>query len=136
MVRKKILITGGAGMIGKAVIKTLFNKYNLIILDTIGQIDRNKRFLEKRRNKNFKYFKINILNKGKLNKYFKKVNYVIHLAAMLGVKNTEDNQKMCWRVNFEGTRNVLEASLIHKVEKFIFSSSSEVYGEQKSKKKK
>ena len=135
MVRKKILITGGVGMIGKALIKTLSNKYNLIVLDTKGQIDRNKKFLKKRRNENFKYFKINILNKKKLNKYFKKVNYVIHLAAMLGVKNTEDNQKKCWKINFEGTRNVLEASLIHKAEKFIFSSSSEVYGEQKSKKK-
>ena len=135
MVRKKILITGGAGMIGKAVIKTLFNKYDLVILDTNGQIDRNKKFLEKRRNKNFKYFKVNILNKRKLNKYFKKVNCVIHLAAMLGVKNTEDNQKKCWRINYDGTRNVLEASLTHKVEKFIFSSSSEVYGEQISKKK-
>jgi len=48
---------------------------------------------------------------------------------MLGVKKTEDNKLSCIEVNINGTENVLNAAVAHGVKKFVFASSSEVYGE-------
>ena len=135
MVKNKILITGGAGMIGKALIHVLQKNYSLTVLDKRSQIKRNENFIKTFNPKKVKFHSLDILKKKELNKYFKNVKYVIHLAAMLGVKKTEKNKKNCWKVNFIGTKNVTEACLTNKVERLIFSSSSEVYGEQRLKKK-
>lgn len=54
---------------------------------------------------------------------------VIHLAATLGVVNTEENPIKTLDTNTGGTRNILEACRINDVKKIILSSSSEVYGE-------
>ena len=47
MLKKKILITGGAGMIGKALVSLLHKKYSLIILDKKSQLERNRYFFKK-----------------------------------------------------------------------------------------
>ena len=54
---------------------------------------------------------------------------MIHLAAFLGVKNTEIDKLKCLNVNILGTKNVLDFCVKKKIKKIIFSSSSEVYGE-------
>ena len=54
---------------------------------------------------------------------------VIHLAAILGVKRTEDNKLQCLNVNVNGTENILNACLQNENTHFLFGSSSEVYGE-------
>lgn len=135
MLKKKILITGGLGMIGQALIKILCKNYSLIILDRGSQITRNRNFIKIFGKKNVEFFSADILKKSKIKKFFKNVTYVIHLAAVLGVKKTENRKTYCWKVNFIGTKNVIELSLFNNVKKIIFSSSSEVYGEQKTKKK-
>ena len=89
MPKQKILITGGAGMIGKALIRILYKNYYLIVLDKKSQIKRNKKYIKSFKNKGVDFYSIDILQKRKLNKYFKNIKYVIHLAAMLGVSKTE-----------------------------------------------
>ena len=59
----------------------------------------------------------------------KKIDIVIHLAAFLGVRNTERDKLKCLNTNILGTINVLNFCKKKKVGKIIFSSSSEVYGE-------
>lgn len=135
MSKHQILITGGAGMIGKALTKILFKKYNLTVLDVKSQILRNKKYIKSFKNKGVKFYNADILQKKNIAKYFRNVKYVVHLAAMLGVKRTEKRKNNCWRVNFIGTKNVVENCLSNNVERIIFSSSSEVYGEQKTNKK-
>jgi len=56
-------------------------------------------------------------------------DYVIHLAAMLGVKRTESSPLQCLNVNVQGTINLLEACVREQVKKVVLASSSEVYGE-------
>ena len=135
MSKQKILITGGAGMIGKALIRILYKNYSLTVLDKKSQIKRNKKYIKNFKKKGVNFNSIDILEKKKLNKFFRNIKYVIHLAAMLGVSKTEKKKYNCWKVNFVGTKNVVEASASNNVQRIIFSSSSEVYGEQKSKKK-
>ena len=81
---KKVLITGGSGFIGSYLInKLLLNGYK------VNSIDVKNNLLIK--NKNYKFFKGDIFNTKILNSATKNCDSIIHLAASLGVKNTDDN---------------------------------------------
>jgi UDP-glucose 4-epimerase len=120
----KILITGVSGCIGNAVAKELLAKgYDVIGIDT--QV-LNKNF----QNSKFKFINGSILDKTFLRDAVAGCDAVVHLAAHLGVKRTEVNRLRCLDINVDGTKNVLEAAhSTGTVKKFIFASSSEVYGE-------
>ncbi len=133
----RILVTGSSGFIGFHLVKYLLKK------NTVLGIDNNNKYysekLKKRRlkllkkNKNFTFKKINILNKKKLNDIFLKFKpqIVFHLAGQPGVLYSLSNPKSYYTNNILATKSISQISLKHKVSKFIFSSSSSVYGEQK-----
>ena len=122
---KKIGITGGSGFIGHQIISLLLEKkYKVKSCD----LAKPKNFLLK--NKNFQFKKINLFDEKKLSTFFSDVDCVIHLAAYLGVLNTEKNPLECLDTNILGTKSILNVISKNKIKKFIFSSSSEVYGDQ------
>src|SRR3989338_8348782 len=59
----------------------------------------------------------------------KGVDFVLHQAALRSVPRSMHNPKEYNEVNIDGTLNMLEASLKNKVRRFVFASSSSVYGE-------
>jgi UDP-glucose 4-epimerase len=127
---RKIFITGGLGLIGKELIKNLNDSdYELTVTDLKKQLVRYKDFIRLYKSSKVKFLECDITNLKKVVYYSKKQDCIIHLAAMLGVKNTETNIQKCWDTNTHGTENIVEACNINKVKKLIFSSSSEVYGE-------
>lgn len=79
----------------------------------------------------FKFIKLDIRDKSGLEKLFKKEKFdkVVHLAAMAGVPYSLKKPLLYTNVNVDGTQSLLEASEKHKIKKFIFISSSSVYGE-------
>jgi UDP-glucuronate 4-epimerase len=133
----KILITGVAGFIGFSLAKELLKKnylvYGIDNMDRYYSVKYKKfrlKFLNK--NKNFYFSKINIEDKTKITKYFKKNNfdYIFHFAAQAGVRYSNINPKKYIDTNLYGYLNLLEA--ITKKPKCIFyASSSSIYGEQK-----
>lgn len=127
----KILITGGAGMIGFSLANNLLeNGFDVKIFDLKGQIDRRKDEIEKiSKHKKLQYEVGTIMDKWSVALAAKDCEVVIHLAAMLGVKRTEDNKLLCMDINVNGTENVLNACIHNNVKHFILASSSEVYGE-------
>ena len=126
MINNEILVTGGAGTIGVELVRILSkNKFKVSILDLPEQIKESKKYLPK----NIKIFEGSILDKSTLIRAIDKKKIVVHLAASLGVKNTEENSYRCYQINVRGTENILDVCLQKKVKKFIFASSSEVYGE-------
>ena len=125
--KKKILVTGANGFIGKELVNQLSaKKYKIVCFD----LNFDETF---KKNKNVEIFKGTILNKYKLFKAMKSCSHVIHLAAALGVQYTEKNRLECFKINIEGTKNVLDACIKRNIKKIIFSSSSEVYGNQNKK---
>jgi len=122
---KKIGITGGSGFIGHQITSLLLEKNYKIKSCDLHKPKKN--FLK---NKNYKFKKINLFDKKKLENFFSDVDCVIHLAASLGVLNTEKNPLECLDVNILGTKAVLDVVRKNKIKKIIFSSSSEVYGDQ------
>lgn len=121
----KVLVTGGGGFIGSAMIKKLLEK-NF----EVKAFDLGIQFEENPPPENTEVYKGSILDKNDLMRAMSGCDYVVHLAAALGVKRTETERLSTLNINIQGTVNVLEACVKDNIKKIVFSSSSEVYGEQ------
>ena len=122
---EKILVTGGGGFIGSAVVKQLIAEGNAVrVFDLAEQINRNKP------PKEAEIYKGSILDTNDLTNAMEGCSHVMHFAAMLGVKKTETRRLDCLTVNMQGANNILEGCVKDGVKKILFASSSEVYGEQ------
>ncbi|MBI4779114.1 NAD-dependent epimerase/dehydratase family protein [Candidatus Falkowbacteria bacterium] len=132
---RKILITGGAGFIGAHTAKKLIEeKYEIVIIDNLNDYydpklkkDRLKIFLGGLK---FKFYKADISNYKQLEKIFVKHKFdcICHLAAQAGVRYSLTNPWLYEKTNIAGTLNLLELAKINKIKKFVFASSSSVYG--------
>jgi UDP-glucose 4-epimerase len=121
----RILVTGGAGSIGLEVAHTLLSQgHKVTIFDLAEQLDRVEL------PSGVDAFRGSILDPVAIHYALQGHEFVIHLAARLGVKRTEVERLVCLNVNINGMVNILEAAVKEKVQKILFSSSSEVYGEQ------
>jgi UDP-glucose 4-epimerase len=125
---KKVLVTGGAGFIGSNLVDKLVEAgHRVIILDSLvtGNLDNLKKYKKK-----IKFAKIDIFkaNENVLQKYFDKVEWVIHLAALADIVPSITNPKDYFNTNVAGTFKILEAARKSKVKKFIYAASASCYG--------
>jgi nucleoside-diphosphate-sugar epimerase len=122
---KNILITGGTGFIGSNICSSLVKQnYKLTIFDNnfrgkLKRLDKIK--------KNIKFIKGDIRNKKSLEKSFKNIDTVIHLAFINGTQHFYDRPIDVMEVGIKGIFNVLELSSKYRVKNFFLASSSEVY---------
>jgi UDP-glucose 4-epimerase len=120
-------VTGGAGFIGSHLVnKLLLEGYEVTVLDDLSS--------SKTENLNLKDAKLHFLkgdirNIGAVKKALKNVKVVFHLAAIIDVAFSIKEPLLVNNVNVGGSLNVLNESVKHNVEKFIFASSCAVYGE-------
>ncbi len=135
---KKILITGAAGFIGFNLCKLLLSKtykvYGIDNFDNYYSVSlKKKRVKILKEKKNFFFRKLDIINKKKLTNFFKNKNFdfVIHLAAQAGVRYSLLNPQKYIDTNIFGFLNIIDLSKKNNVKKFIYASSSSVYGESK-----
>lgn len=133
-----ILITGAAGFIGSHVSRNLLaNGHSVLGLDNFNdyysQVTKkwNVARLEHDFPHNFRMIKGDILNEKLLEDLFveNKISKVCHLAARAGVRHSIEMPKLYEETNIRGTLNLLEISRKHDIEKFVYASSSSVYGE-------
>ncbi len=121
----KFLVTGGAGFIGSHLSETLITRGNeVVIIDnqSTGSV-RNLSGISAK----VKLITGDILNKTLLEKYVAEADYVVHLAAALGVFNIVNKPLQSLKTNIQGTENILE--LADKYRKpVLIASTSEVYG--------
>ena len=132
-----LIVTGGAGFIGSNLSeKLLAEGNNVICIDNFNEyydpaIKRNN--VEALKNDKFKLYEGDILDRIFLAKVFSenKIDIVIHLAAMAGVRPSINNPFICYNVNVIGTLNILEVMKEYNVKNMIFASSSSLYGNNK-----
>jgi len=125
----KYLVTGGAGFIGSHVVDRLLKEgHSVIVLDNFSS-GKEENLAE---HDNLLVYKKSVCDN--LNELFEKHKFdaVFHLAAIPEVQLSIDKPKETHEVNVNGTLNLLEACRKHCVNRFIFSSSTAVYGEQES----
>ena len=132
-----ILVTGAAGFIGSHLCEALIKEHDVIGIDNFCdfydiKIKRNNiKGLGKC--DNFQIIKADIRSKSELEDVFShhKFDLIIHLAAMAGVRPSIVDPVLYTEVNINGTVNLLEQCKKHGIKKFIFASSSSVYGNNK-----
>ena len=134
------LISGCAGFIGYHISDFLCKKYKrskVIGFDNLNNFYsiklKKKRISNLKKNKNFFFKKIDLEDKKSLSDLFKKkrIKIVFHLGAQAGVRDSLRIPKSYFKSNFKGFINIINLSKINNVKKFIFASSSSVYGDQK-----
>ena len=121
----KYLVTGGAGFIGSHLVEKLLITGNQVtIVDNLStSTTKNLASIEKR----VIFVKSNILDKSIIDKLVSECDYVVHLAAALGVLNIVNKPLESLKTNLQGTEIVLEAAAKYK-KPVLIASTSEIYG--------
>lgn len=132
---KTILVTGAAGFIGSSLAEELIEEGNVVIgIDNFCNFYdikiKENNIKELVKNENFRLYREDIRNRESISKIFSenKIDVVVHLAAMAGVRPSIENPILYQEVNCMGTQNILEEMKNHNVDKLVMASSSSVYG--------
>jgi len=127
----KYLITGGAGFIGSHLADALIDRGDsIVILDNLstGSIGNLSRVSN---SNSYKFISGSILDEELVDGLVASVDYVMHLAAAVGVFNIVNQPLVSLNTNIRGTENILVAAKKHQ-KPVLITSSSEIYGKNSS----
>jgi len=126
------LVTGGAGFIGSNLCEVLLEMgYSVRCLDDLSNGKQSNVDLFAS-NSNYTFIKGDIRNLDTCMKSCEGVDYVLHQAAWGSVPRSIDMPLIYEEINIKGTLNMLEAARQNKAKKFVYASSSSVYGDEAS----
>ena len=128
----KIIVTGGAGFIGKHLVGFLVTKgINVTIFDNFSNSEKNS--ITYLKNQGVRIIEGDIRKRHEIDNAVKDHDVVIHLAAKISVEESIKNPSETFDTNVNGTKNVLHACKEHKIKKIVVASSAAVYGESEPK---
>src|SRR5687768_14110040 len=135
MKRETLLITGAAGFIGSHAAETFIDMgFHVVALDNFCDFyDRSWKEMNLKTIRGGEGIDVQVVDITDGNAIDvlvarTKPSAILHLAAMAGVRPSIEQPAYYARVNVEGTTHLLQAAVEHKVRKFLFASSSSVYG--------
>ncbi|WP_419766209.1 MAG: NAD-dependent epimerase/dehydratase family protein [Arcobacter sp.] len=127
---KRVLITGGAGYIGSVLVKLLLEKdYFVRVLDNLSF--GGESIIELLNNNHFEFVKGDIRNKQDLTKSMQNIDYVVHLASIVGDPACAINPELTKDINLNGAKLTYEVANKMGITKFIFASTCSNYGKMK-----
>ena len=128
-------VTGGAGFIGSTLSEKLLSLGNKVVVidnfcDFYNPKIKENNVKELLKNPNFKLYRNDIRDREAVKKIFdeNKIDVVMNLAAMAGVRPSIENPCLYQEVNCLGLQNILEEMKLHNVKNGVLASSSSVYG--------
>jgi UDP-glucose 4-epimerase len=137
----KVIVTGGAGFIGKHLVKTLLRdeKCNVVVIDNLSNSNL-KTFYEFlswpkydiSEGDRLSFHEVDIRNDDAVQKVFEEegdIDTCIHLAAISSVSDSSLDPNSTFSTNVEGTRNVLSSSSEVGIRNFVYASSAAIYGQ-------
>ncbi len=126
---KTTIVTGGAGFIGSHLVELLLEKgHSVLVLDNFIS-GRPENLAHLKDNPNLKLVQIDVSEFDKIKEYFKRIDWVFHLAALANIVPSVSEPLRYFKNNIDATISVLEASKqAGSVKKFIYAASSTSYG--------
>ena len=128
---KTVLITGSDGFVGSHLVERFLeekcNIYAFVLynsFNSLGWLDS----LEKEKLKTLKIIAGDIRDYNFVSNAVKNVDYICHLAALIGIPYSYIAPKSYMETNIMGTINMVQAAKDHNIEKIVITSTSEVYG--------
>jgi UDP-glucose 4-epimerase len=122
--RKKVLVTGGAGFIGSNIAEELAREWDVIVFDDLSTgSEKNLQGID------IELVKGDVRDKAAVESACRGVESIFHLAAQISVPLSMEDPEATVRINTLGTLNVLDAAIRAGVESIVFSSSAAVYGD-------
>lgn len=118
-----ILVTGGAGFIGSHIVEHYHKNTNVRVIDDLrtGKKENLKNF-------DVEFIEGSILDRKLLKKAMQDIDIVFHLAAMVSVPECIEKPDLCFEINAEGTKYVLEEAVQAGVKKLSLSTTCAIYG--------
>jgi nucleoside-diphosphate-sugar epimerase len=129
---RSVLVTGGAGFIGSHLVPQLLKEgHSVTVLDNLsaGKLENLEGVLD---HPKFMFQRGDIRDKTIPNEVFDGVDSIIHLAALIDISASVADPIQNHEINVNGTFNILHAAIKHNVKKFVFASSTAVYGDAKT----
>ena len=129
---KKILVTGGAGFIGSNLVDRLLSLGAFVrVLDNFST-GKRENLAQASRNSNFELIEGDIRDREACTRAVNGVDFVLHQAALGSVPRSIKDPATTIGVNVFGFTNILHAAVESGVKRFVFASSSSVYGDEKT----
>ncbi len=130
--KQRVLITGGAGYVGSVLVPLLVNKgYPVTVLDTFWFWDSPQQYQETIGLSNAALLRLvqgDLRNKEDIRQALTEVESVIHLACISNDPSSDLDAGFTHAVNYTGSLNVIDLAKEKGVKRFIYASSSSVYG--------
>lgn len=133
---KKYLVTGGAGFIGSNIVKKLLELEEFVrVVDNFstGRKENIEKFIN---NPDFEFIKGDLAGLETCRQAVKNIDFVLHQAAVPSVPRSIDDPIKSNNANITATLNLLVAAKDEGVRKFIYASSSSIYGDNPASPKK
>mgnify|MGYP003666332247 CR=1 FL=1 len=125
MVKKKILVTGGAGYVGTALLPKLLEAgHEVTVFDNLMQ--GGNQLLSFFRNKNFHFVNGDVTIKNDLAEAVKGMDVIVHLAAIVGFPACKNNPELATAVNVDGTQNLIDVTTPEQI--ILYGSTGSNYG--------
>jgi len=127
---KKVLVSGGAGYIGSVLVKLLLQSgYKVRVIDNLRF--GGEAIVDLLNDDNFEFFKGDTRNNEDLEKAVQGVDYIAHLAAIVGDPACAKEPDLAKATNLDATKNFYQIANKNGIKKFVFASTCSNYGKMK-----
>jgi nucleoside-diphosphate-sugar epimerase len=122
----RFVVTGGAGFIGSALVRTLLERGRVAVIDNL--LTGNEANLKEVRGQ-IDFHNVDIRNAAALSSLMAGADTVFHLAAIPSVPRSIEDPVPSHEVNIDGTFNIFRAAAAQGVRRVVYAASSSAYGD-------